>query len=94
MKTLIHRTNSILSIQASLESATSVLSHDTSDDGQDTVRDTPTMTPTRKKSSIGLLPDIKGVSEQIRRVFGQYDVPACFKPMNTLRQILINIWQC
>ena len=61
-----------------------------SDDGQDTGRGKPTMTPTSKKSSIGLLSYIKGVSEQIRRS-GQYDVPACFKPMNTLRQLLVRL---
>ena len=31
---------------------------------------------------------IKGMSEQIRRVFKKYDVPAYFKPVNTLRQLL------
>ena len=60
----------------------------TSDDGQDTVRNITTKKPTCKKSPV-VLPYIKGVSEQIRRVFKQYDVPAYFKPMNNLRQLLV-----
>ena len=70
--------NSIPLIQPSLESTTSLLSDDTSDDSQETERGTTTKTPY-----------IKGVSEQIRRVFKQYDVPAYFKPINTLHQLLV-----
>ena len=29
------------------------------------------------------------MSEQIRRVFTQYEVPAYFKPMNTLHQVFV-----
>ena len=32
---------------------------------------------------------MRGVSEQLRRVFGGYGVPAYFKPTNTLRQMLV-----
>ena len=67
---------------------TSVLITNTSDDGQDTVRNTTIKKPTCKKSPV-VLPYIKGVSEQIRRVFKQHDVPAYSKPMNTLRQLLV-----
>ena len=38
-----------------------------------------------------VLPYIKGVSEQIRRVFKQYDVLAYFNPVNTLRQLLLRL---
>ena len=67
--------NSIQTIQPSLENITSVLSDDTSDDCQETERDTTTKKTTIKKSTV-VLPPIKGVSEQIRRVFKQYDIPA------------------
>ena len=36
-----------------------------------------------------VIPYIKGFSEEIRRVFGKYDIPTYFKPMNTLRQLLV-----
>ncbi len=36
-----------------------------------------------------VVPYIKGVAEQLRRVFKQYDVPAYFKPSNTLKQLLV-----
>ena len=75
--------NSIPSIQPSMESTTSVLSDDTSDDGQVTERNTTTKKPTSKKPPV-VLPCIKVVSEQIRRVFRQ-----SFKLMNTLCQLLV-----
>ena len=53
--------------QPSYESTTSVLSKDTSGDGQDTVKDTTTKKPTSKKSPV-VLAYIKGVSEHIRSV--------------------------
>ena len=50
-----------------------------------------TKKPTSKKSPV-VLSYFKGVREQIRRVFKQYDVlPAYFKPMNTLRQLLVRL---
>ena len=70
------------------KSTTSVLSNDGSDDGQDTVRNITTKKPTCYKSPV-VLPYIKGVSEQIRRVFKQYDVLAYFKPMNNLLELLV-----
>ncbi len=36
-----------------------------------------------------VLPYIRGVSEQLRRVIGGFGVPAYFKPTNTLRQLLV-----
>ena len=78
--------NSIPSTQTFLESTTSVLTNDTSDDGQETVRDRTTKQFTCKKSPVVLF-YIKGVSEQIRRVFKQYDILAYFKTENTLRQL-------
>ncbi len=41
-----------------------------------------------KKFSV-VIPFIKGVSEQLRRVFGGYGIPSHFKPTNTLRQLLV-----
>ena len=76
------------SIQPSLESPTSVLSYDTSADGQETDRYTTTKTPTSKKPIVEL-PYIKGMSEQIMRVFKQYDIKAYFKPVHTLHQLLV-----
>ncbi len=36
-----------------------------------------------------MLPYIKGVSEQLRRIFKRYEVPAYFKPIHTIRQQLV-----
>ena len=88
MVTHIGSSTSISSTQPSLERTTSVLSNDTHDGDQNMLSDTTTKKPTCKKSP-EVLPYIKGVSEQIRRVFKQYDVPAYFKPMNSLRQLLV-----
>ncbi len=35
------------------------------------------------------MPYIRGVAEQLRGVFKNYDVPAYFKPSNTLKQLLV-----
>ena len=61
--------SSIPTIQPSLESTTSLSSDDTSNDVQESET---TEKPTSKKSPV-VLPYNKGVSEQIRRVFKQYD---------------------
>ncbi len=36
-----------------------------------------------------VMPYIRGVAEQLRIVFKQYDVPAYFKPSNTIKQHLV-----
>ena len=36
-----------------------------------------------------VIPYVKGVSEQLRRVYRQYDLQTCFKPCNTIRQQLV-----
>ena len=59
--------NSVPTIQHSLESTTSVSRDDTSHDVQETEIDTTTKKPISKRSPV-VLPFIKGVSEQIRRV--------------------------
>ena len=82
--------NSIPLTHPSLESTTSVLSYDTIDDGQDTVRDTTTKKPTCKKFPVKLL-NVKGVLHQIGRVFKQYNIAAYFKPINTLCQLLVRL---
>ena len=76
---------SIPTIQHSLESTTSVFRDDT---GDETERLKEIQQPTSKKSPV-VLPYIKGLSEQTRRLFKQYNVPAYFKPMNTLSQLLV-----
>ncbi|XP_074661617.1 uncharacterized protein LOC141914249 [Tubulanus polymorphus] len=43
----------------------------------------------RRKVAPVVIPYIKGTSEQLRRVMKRYGVPVFFKPMNTLRQILV-----
>jgi len=37
-----------------------------------------------------VLPYIKGTSEAFRRIFGIYGIRVCFKPMRTLRQLLVS----
>ena len=64
---------------------TSVLSDDTSDDGQETDRDTTTKKPTSKISP-EVLPCIKGVSEQIR---GANNRTSWLIQPNTQRQLLV-----
>ena len=36
-----------------------------------------------------LIPYVQGVSEQIKRVLGQYGASAAFKPHQTLRQLIV-----
>ena len=36
-----------------------------------------------------VIPYIKDFSDQLRRTFKKYEVPAYFKPSNTLRQLLV-----
>ena len=81
--------NSMLTIQSSLESTTSVSNEDTSDDGQGIEIETTTKKSTSKKSQVVQLPYIKVLSEQIRRVFKQCDILAYFKPMNTQCHLLV-----
>ena len=43
----------------------------------------------KKKRQPIVIPYVKDVSEQLRRIFKQYDIPAFFKPVNTIRQQLV-----
>ena len=62
-----------------LSSTANILNSVTSDDNSGDIRESDIVTshknPTSKKYPV-LLPYIQGVSEQIRRVFKQYDIPA------------------
>ncbi len=42
-----------------------------------------------KRKFPAVVPYIRGVAEQLRRVFKHYDVPAYFKPSNTIKQHLL-----
>jgi len=46
--------------------------------------------PRSKKQRPVMLPYIKGVSEELRRNFKQFDIPVYFKPFNTLKQLLVH----
>ena len=63
--------NSVPMIKPSIESTTCASRDDTSHDVQDSEIDTTTKKPISKRSPV-VLPFIKGVSEQIKRVFKQY----------------------
>ena len=45
--------------------------------------------PMAKKKYPVVLPYVKGVSKQLRRVFRSFDIPAYFKLTNTLWQLLV-----
>ena len=49
---------------------------------------TPKNSQKRRKYLVVIL-YIKGLYEELRRVFGRYEVPTYFKPTNTLRQLLV-----
>ena len=68
--------NSTPSREPSLESATD--------------RSKTTKTPTSKELPV-VLSYINGVSEQIKKIFKQYDIPAYFKPLHALRQLLVRL---
>ncbi len=46
------------------------------------------LNPPKRKFPV-VVPYIRGVAEQLRRVFKDYDVPAYFKPSNTIKQLLV-----
>ena len=46
-------------------------------------------TAKKQRRKPAIIPYIKGMSEELRRAFNQYDIPAYFKPYNTLRQLLV-----
>ena len=37
-----------------------------------------------------VIPYVSGMSEKLRRIFNQHQIPVCFKPANTLRQKLVH----
>ena len=43
---------------------------------------------TKKKYPV-VLPYVRGISEQLRRVFRSFNIPAYFKPTKTLQQVLV-----
>ncbi len=46
------------------------------------------LNPPKRKFPV-VVPYIRGVAEQLRRVFKHYDLPAYFKPSNTIKQLLV-----
>ena len=44
-----------------------------------------------KKKYPVLLPYVRGISGQLRKVFRSFDIPAYFKPTNTLWQLLVQL---
>ncbi len=46
------------------------------------------LNPPKRKFSV-VVPYVRGVAEQLRRVFKHYDVPAYFKPSNTIKLLLV-----
>ena len=48
------------------------------------------LVPVVKKKYPVVLLYVRGISEQLRRVFRSFDIPAYFKPNNTLRQLLVH----
>ncbi len=56
----------------------------------DHIRLHPPQTVSHKKRIFPVvIPIIKGVSEELTRLFKKYEVPMYFKPTNTLRQLLV-----
>ena len=43
-----------------------------------------------RKKRLVVIPYIRGFTEELRRVFGGYGTPTYFKPLNTLRQLLVH----
>ena len=64
------------------------------DDEREGVTDEESVTTDRRKEESRkkpvVIPYIRGVSEQLRRIFGAFGVPTYFKPTNTLRQLLVH----
>ena len=52
--------------------------------------DTPLTPEVKKRNYLVVLHHVKGVSEQLRRIFKSYDIHAYFKPSNTLWQLLVH----
>ena len=46
--------------------------------------------PTRPRKYPVVIPYIQGVSEQLRRIFKGHGIPTYFRPVNTLRQLLVH----
>ena len=57
--------------------------------GQQTSGGSKTKDREKTKQFPVVIPYIKGFSEEVRRVFGNYNIPTYFKPANTLRQLLV-----
>ena len=47
----------------------------------------------KKRKYPVVLPHVKGVSEQLRRVFKSYNIPTYFKPSNTHTQATSGMYQ-
>ena len=64
-------------------------SHEEKNKGQQTSGRSNAKDREKTKQFPVVIPYIKGFSEEVRRVFGNYNIPTYFKPANTLRQLLV-----
>ena len=89
LKTLMHRVDTIVSDEKDKVKEKSQVKQALNMNGY-LDRGKTTKTPTGKEPPV-VLSYIKGVSEQIKRIFKQYDIPAYCKNLHTLRQLLVRL---
>ncbi len=63
--------------------------HENEDNDHISLHPPQTVSYTKRKFLV-VIPYIKGVSEELRRLFKRYEVPMYFKPTNILRQLLVS----
>ena len=64
------------------------ITHENEDNDHINLHPPQTVSHNKRKFPV-VIPYIKGVSEELRRLFKRYEVPMYFKPTNTLRQLLV-----
>ncbi len=63
--------------------------HENEDNDHISLHPPQTVLHKKRKLFLVVVPYIKGVSEELRRLFKRYEVSMYFKPTNTLRQLLV-----